>query len=153
MNGGKHACMCVSACVRYLLLLFWVKQCQWKKITSSWVTENKTGKTVDVREKNRGTGWESDSVLTEIFEGLLDLFCSQVEVDVGWDERSVEPVVVVIAVYRVSSQLIMRQLLLKQTDDFHLRKISAVTHIWQGERERWEQSGTREWRHLLNESD
>lgn len=68
-------------------------------------------------------------MLTEIFEGLLDLFCSQVEVDVGRDERSVEPVVVVIAVYRVSSQLIMRQLLLKQTDDFHLRKISAVTHI------------------------
>lgn len=25
----------------------------------------------------------SDSVLTEIFEGLLDLFCGQVEVDVG----------------------------------------------------------------------
>lgn len=38
----------------------------------------------------------------------------------------------VIAVYCVSSQLIMRQLLLKQTDDFHLRKISAVTHICDG---------------------
>ncbi len=77
----------------------------------------------------------SDSVLTEIFEGLLDLFSGQVEVDVGWDERCVEPVVVVISVYCVSSQLIMRQLLLKQTDDFHLRKIRAVTHIWQRERE------------------
>lgn len=87
------------------------------------------------REKQRNRMTVSDSVLTEIFEGLLDLFCGQVQVDVGWDERSVEPVVVVIAVYCVSSQLIMRQLLLKQTDDFHLRKISAVTHIWQGERE------------------
>lgn len=66
---------------------------------------------------------------TKVFEGLLDLLDGQVDVDVGGNEGCVEPVVVVIAVYSVCSQVIVRQLLLQQTDDFHLWKISAVTHI------------------------
>lgn len=74
--------------------------------------------------------------LTEVFEGLLNLLDGQVDVDIGGNEWSVEPVVVVIAVYSVCSQLIVGELLLQQTDDFHLWKISAVTHICHKTKER-----------------
>lgn len=43
-----------------------------------------------------------------------------------------EPVVVVIPVDGVCSQLVVGQLLLQQTDDLHLWKISTVTHISDG---------------------
>lgn len=73
-------------------------------------------------------------VLTEVLEGLLYLFSGEVQAGVWGDERGVQPVVVVIAINGVRSQLIVGQLLLQQTDDFHLWKISAVTHIWTGKR-------------------
>lgn len=41
-----------------------------------------------------------------------------------------EPVVVVIAVDGVSSQLVMGQLLLQQADDLDFREVGAVAHVW-----------------------
>lgn len=69
------------------------------------------------------------SVLTEVAESLLDLLSGQVDVCVRRDERSVQPVVVLIAVHAVSPQLVYRELLLQQADDLHLRELGAVTHI------------------------
>lgn len=48
----------------------------------------------------------------------------------------------VITVYSVCSQLIVGELLLQQTDDFHLWKISAVTHICHKTKEREKIQGT-----------
>lgn len=54
------------------------------------------------------------------------------EVNVGiWrEEGGVEPVVVVIAIDGVSSQLVMGQLLLQQADDLDFRKVGAIAHVW-----------------------
>lgn len=75
--------------------------------------------------------------LTEVLEGLLDLLSGEVEAGVRWDERRVQPVVVVVAVDGVRPQPVVRQLLLQQTDDLNLWEIRAVTHVCGGRKTGW----------------
>lgn len=77
---------------------------------------------------------ESPGKLTEVLEGLFDLLGGQVEPGVWRHQGSVEPVIVVVAVDRVSPQTVHWQLLLQKTDDLELREVGAVAHIWRGRR-------------------
>lgn len=67
--------------------------------------------------------------LTEVVEGLLNLFGGEVYARVGRDERRVDPVVVLIAVHAICPQPVDWQLLLQQADNLHLRELCAVTNI------------------------
>lgn len=86
----------------------------------------------------------TNAALTEILQSLLNLLDGEVQVGIGGEERGVEPVVVVIPVDGVCSQLVVGQLLLQQTDDLHLWKISTVTHICRRRRRRGERRRTGE---------
>lgn len=71
----------------------------------------------------------ASATLTEVFERLFYLLRGQVEPGIRRHQRSVEPVIVVVAVDGVSPQSVHRQLLLQKTDDLELWQVSTVTDI------------------------
>lgn len=68
--------------------------------------------------------------LTEVLKGLLNLLGRQVGRHLRGHQGYVQPVIVVIAEYRVCPQCVAGQLLPQQADDLHLGDIAAVTQVW-----------------------